>query len=182
MGSETHLHLSVTLFFPTNAQKSCQISSPAMGCPVGKEEFRIAAGANSRHGNMLFFYSCLQKNNVVCFPKIQLVLTILLFIKKLFPVFHFKSFLKFQNHIFAYFIAVLTDGGTNCRKNLLRIWAKLLCHFLYSHLTDFPNCPTPSGMRQAYGFVNRIYEIQDNVISNISPISTVFTHLMMKQM
>ena len=98
-----------------------------MGCPVGKEEFRIAAGANSRHGNMIFFYSCLQKNNVVCFPKIQLVLTILLFIKKLFPVLLFKSFLKFQNHIFAYFIAILTDRGTNCRKNLLRRACQLSC-------------------------------------------------------
>ena len=74
---------------------------------MGKEKIRIAAGADSRHGNVFLLDSCFQENNAVGFPEIQLILSIVFFVKKTIPVFFIKSILKLKDHIFAYFIAVL---------------------------------------------------------------------------
>ena len=63
-------------------QKRPEISSPAMGSPVRKKEFRIAAGAQIRHGNMFFFQACSQHDLVICLPEIQLVFAIRLAIKQ----------------------------------------------------------------------------------------------------
>ena len=150
---------------------SCELQGRQPGCRVlpwetlmGKEKIWIAAGADSRHGNVFLLDSCFQENNAVGFPEIQLILSIVFFVKKTIPVFFIKSILKLKDHIFAYFIAVLADGRADGGKKFCRIGAEFLVHFLYGYFSDFAHGSAPAGMGQANGMMNRVYEIQGHTV------------------
>ena len=131
---------------------------------MGKEKVRVAAGADSRHGNVFLLDSCFQENNAVGLPEIQLILSIVFFVKKTIPVFFIKSILKLKDHIFAYFIAVLADGRADGGKKFCGIGAEFLVHFLYGYFSDFAHGSAPAGMGQANGMMNRVYEIQGHTV------------------
>ena len=95
---------------PVNPKKSSQISPFPLACPVGKQEIRIAAGADTRHKNPFFLYPCLLKNTDIRLPQIQLILSAAFFQKQTAVIFLCKLFLKLQCHIFTDFITILADG------------------------------------------------------------------------
>ena len=86
------IFLVLFFFFPANSKEGSQVAAFAVGDTMGKEKIWIAAGADSRHGNVFLLDSCFQENNAVGFPEIQLILSIVFFVKRRFQYFSLKAF------------------------------------------------------------------------------------------
>ena len=83
-----------------------------------KQRIRVAAGAEIRHLDLRFWNAGFHKNLVIGFPEIQLVFTVWFPLKQTTVDLFGKSLCELLGHIFADFVAVLADRGSDCRQQL----------------------------------------------------------------
>ena len=118
---------------------------------MGVEEIGVAAGAEIGGEDIFFTYATGEEVLVAGFPEVP--------VEEFFVEGFRISLAEFFDDVFAYFVAVLADGGTDGCDEVCRVCVIGFLHGFYGCFCDVSYSSPPAGMGQTDGFVGWIIEI-----------------------